>query len=103
MNFKKHLPVLFLVVLLSTHLTGCHLQSGSKIVSPPPYSGTPIEINTYEIKGLRFVKTVSFNGMFAEQEIANYAKKHHIRYYVVTLRRSGSFNDTEKVSAMMYQ
>ncbi|EEQ17237.1 hypothetical protein yinte0001_11130 [Yersinia intermedia ATCC 29909] len=55
------------------------------------------------MKGLHFVTTVTFNGMFAEQQIKEYAEKHHYRYYVIIRGNSGANDFVEKMSAKMYR
>ncbi|MFV8908872.1 hypothetical protein ABQ333_27080 [Serratia fonticola] len=59
-------------------------------------------ICTFEVKGLTFADTATFSGMFAEEQVREYAEKHHYRYYVMTLRSSGFKGRAERVSAMMY-
>jgi len=54
------------------------------------------------VKGLTFADTATFSGMFAEEQVREYAEKHHYRYYVMTLRSSGFKGRAERVSAMMY-
>ncbi|MGO3569132.1 MAG: hypothetical protein ACTIOQ_14970 [Serratia grimesii] len=87
------------VLLFTLFLASCQSR---QTVSPPPYIGTPQEISTYEVKGLRFVTTVTFTGMFAEEQIREYAQKHHYRYYVMTLRSFGK-DKVERMSAMIYR
>jgi len=80
-------------------LGGCTFH---KTIFPPPYIGSPQEIGTFEVKGLIFATTVSFNGMFAEEHIRQYAKKNHYRYYVVTMRRNDTQTRSERMTAMLY-
>jgi hypothetical protein len=80
-------------------LAGCNFH---KTIFPPPYSGSPQEISTHEVKGLTFVTSVSFNGVFAEEHVRQYAEKHHYRYYVVTMRRNDIQSGLERMTAMMY-
>lgn len=97
MRLPQTFTTSLLIILL---LAGCQLR---KTVIPPPYIGTPQEISTYEVKGLKFVTTVTFSGLFAENSVREYAEKHHYRYYVVTMRSSGFGDREERVSAMMYR
>lgn len=87
-------------LMLTSLLTGCQFPI---TVFPPPYLCTPLEISTYEVKGLTFVTTVTFSGLFAENLVREYAEKHHYRYYVVTMRSNGFKNRAERVSAMIYR
>ncbi|MGE0973397.1 hypothetical protein ACQFN5_30090 (plasmid) [Klebsiella sp. WOUb02] len=87
-------------LLFTLLLAGCQFH---KAKFPPPYIGTPQEISTYEVKGLTFVTTVSFSGLFAENLVHEYAEKHHYRYYVVTMRNNGFRNRAGRMSAMMYR
>lgn len=89
------IPAIFVTLLL----TGCQFR---KIVSPPPYLGTPQEISAYEVKGLKFVKTVTFRSLFEEINLREFAEKHHYRYYVVTMRSNGFKCRAKRVTAMMY-
>lgn len=95
-RMQVFIPALFFTLLL----TGCQFR---KIVSPPPYLGTPQEISSYEVKGLKFVKTVTFRSLFAEINLREYAEKHHYRYYVVTMRSNGYQDRAERVTAMMFR
>jgi hypothetical protein len=95
------LPQIFTVTMLITLLlAGCQFR---ETVFPPPYIGTPQEISSNEVKGLKFVTTVSFSGLFAENSVREYAKKHHYRYYVVTMRSNGYKSRAERVIAMIYR
>ncbi|CAI1242224.1 hypothetical protein [Serratia fonticola] len=96
MKIQQKIAVTLLLNLL---LTGCQFN---KNVFPPPNLGTPQEISTFEVKGLTFADTATFSGMFAEEQVREYAEKHHYRYYVMTLRSSGFKGRAERVSAMMY-
>ncbi|MDA5494672.1 hypothetical protein PGS50_15605 [Yersinia intermedia] len=89
------------IIFLTLLVTSC--SSLRKTVYPPPYLGSPTEISTYEVKGLHFVTTVTFNSMFAEQQIKEYAEKHHYRYYVIIRGNSGANDFVEKMSAKMYR
>ena len=81
-------------------IAGCQLH---KTIFPPPYIGSPQEISTYEVKGLTFVTTVSFKGMFSEDLVRQYAEKHKYRYYVVTMRKNDIERGSERMTAMMYR
>lgn len=81
-------------------IAGCQFH---KTIFPPPYIGSPQEISTYEVKGLTFVTTASFKGMFAEDLVRQYAEKHNYRYYVVTMRRNDIGGGSERMTAMMYR
>lgn len=94
------IPQISAALLFTLLLTGCQFH---KTVFPPPYIGTPQEISAYEVKGLTFVTTVTFSGLFAEELVREYAQKHHYRYYVVTMRSNGFKDRSERVSAMMYR
>ncbi|WP_049202739.1 hypothetical protein [Serratia marcescens] len=94
------IPQISAALLFTLLLAGCQFH---KTVFPPPYIGTPQEISTYEVKGLTFVTTVTYSGLFAEDLVLEYAQKHHYRYYVVTMRSDGFKDRAERVSAMMYR
>lgn len=94
------IPQISAALLFILLLAGCQFH---KTVFPPPYIGTPQEISTYEVKGLTFVTTVTFSGLFAEELVREYAQKHHYRYDVVTMRSNGFKDRSERVSAMMYR
>jgi len=81
-------------------IAGCEVH---KATFPPPYVGSPQEISTNEIKGLTFVNTVSFKGMFSEDLVRQYAEKHNYRYYVVTMRRNDIGGGSDHMTAMMYR
>lgn len=93
---KIFIHTLFFTFLLA----GCQFRN---TVSPPPYLGIPQEISAYEVKGLEFVSTVTFRDLFAENNMREYAKKHHYRYYVVTMRSTGFKGRAERITAMMYR
>lgn len=93
-------PTYVFALLFFLLIGGCKYH---KTIFPPPYIGSPQEISTYEVKGLNFVTTVSFKGMFAEDIIRQYAEKHNYRYYVVTMRRNDIKDGSERMTAMMYR
>ncbi|OON37969.1 hypothetical protein BTJ39_19320 [Izhakiella australiensis] len=98
LNLKRRYITSLALALLSA---GC--QQLHPPAAPPPYVGTPVEVLPWQTKGLRFVTTVTFNGMFAEQQICDYAASHHYRYYVITLRKPAMNHGVDKTSAMIYR
>lgn len=88
-------------LLFTLPLTGC--LSSHSTVFPPPFTGSPQEISTYEVKGLHFVNTVSFSGMFAEEQLDAYMEKNHYRYYVVTRKSFDYKGSGKRISAMVYK
>ncbi|WP_273968361.1 hypothetical protein [Enterobacter cancerogenus] len=87
-------------LLITLLLAGCQSR---KTLFPPLYNGTPQEISSYEVKGLIFVTTVTFGGLFAEESVREYAEKNHYRYYVVTMHRNDFKAREERITAMMYR
>ncbi|ECI4628998.1 hypothetical protein AH97_03470 [Salmonella enterica subsp. enterica] len=79
-------------------ITGCNRSA--KIISPPHYDNTPVKISAFETAGLTFVKTISYEGIFAEKHIKDYAQDNNIRYYVIVQQKPFG---SEKITAMLYK
>lgn len=111
--FKKLVAPLFVL-----SLAGCQSFHPEPL---PPYSGIPQEISTNQTSGLQFVKTVTFGGVYAEDDLQRYAERYNYRYYVVLGRhyyrdrnssRDGKYKSDhdffdmgrlEKIRAMIYR
>ncbi|WP_431295611.1 hypothetical protein [Rahnella sp. PAMC 25559] len=93
---------IFIIALFCMETSGCNLLN-NEVIYPPPYIGIPIEISTFEVKGLKFVETVRFTGISAMQKLIDYTNQHNNRYFVVIYNLNSKASNEKKISAMIYK